>query len=252
MKKRRRESKIRLDSLLVLRGLAESKTKAQSFVMAGLVFSGECRLNKAGQLMSSDVKLEVRHVAVKWVSRGGLKLEHGLSFFGIGVLGRVCLDIGVSTGGFTDVLLHLGARLVYAVDVGFGQLAWKLRNDRRVIVLERTNARYLTEDEIPSEVDLIVCDASFISLRTILPAALVFARPGAHLLALIKPQFEVGKEFVGKGGIVRDKALHAEVCQRIYDWINAREGWSAIGITESPIKGAAGNQEFLIAAVVNK
>jgi 23S rRNA (cytidine1920-2'-O)/16S rRNA (cytidine1409-2'-O)-methyltransferase len=184
-----------------------------------------------------------------WVSRGGLKLVQGLDHFAIDPTGLACLDVGASTGGFTDVLLNRGAAKVYAVDVGHGQLAWKLRNDPRVVVLERTNARYLTRAEVPEPVELIVCDASFIGLETLLPAALARAAAGARLIALIKPQFEVGKGQVGKGGVVRDAGLHAQVCARIEAWLGAREGWRVLGLTESPILGPGGNKEFLIAAV---
>ena len=191
--------------------------------------------------------LTVRGTDHPWVSRGGIKLDHGLSHFGIDPSGLIALDIGASTGGFTDVLCQRGARRVYAVDVGYGQLDVRLRDDGRVAVLERTNARYLTQTQVPEPVDLIVCDASFIGLRTILPAPIALAGPGARLIALIKPQFEAGRGRVGKGGIVRDPAVHAEVCETIRDWLTA-EHWPVIGLTESPIKGRDGNTEFLIAA----
>jgi len=182
-----------------------------------------------------------------YVSRGGVKLAHGLDHFAIDPADAVALDIGASTGGFTDVLLQRGARRVYAVDVGHGQLDWRLRQDERVIVRERCNARYLTRAEIPDPLDLVVCDASFISLKTVLPAALDLARPGAALVALVKPQFEVGKGRVGKGGVVRDPALHNEVCADIAAWLGDRPGWRVLGLTESPIRGPEGNVEFLIA-----
>ena len=239
-------AKTRLDQLLVERGLAESRAKAQALVMAGLVYAGTRRLEKPGHKVAADTPLEVRGRDHPWVSRGGLKLDHGLTRFGIEAAGRTCLDIGASTGGFTDVLLSRGAARVYAVDVGSGQLAWKLRQDHRVVVLEKTNARHLTAAEIPRPVDLITCDASFIGLQVVLPAALALAAPGAHLVALIKPQFEVGKDSVGKGGVVRDPDLHAEVCTRIEDWLAAQTGWTVLGITESPITGPEGNVEFLI------
>ncbi|MGD9538520.1 MAG: TlyA family RNA methyltransferase [Alphaproteobacteria bacterium] len=244
----RKPKKIRLDALLVERGLAESRAKAAALILAGVVFSGERRLEKAGQQVAADLPVEVRGAAHPYVSRGGLKLAHGLDHFGIPVEGRVGLDIGASTGGFTDVLLQRGARRVYAVDVGYGQLDARLRGDERAVVLERVNARHLSRTEVPEPVDLIVCDASFIGLRTILPAPLALAAPGAHLVALIKPQFEVGRERVGKGGIVRDPALHAEVCETIAAWLDGLEGWRVLGITPSPIEGADGNREFLIAA----
>ncbi|HVO13574.1 MAG TPA: TlyA family RNA methyltransferase [Alphaproteobacteria bacterium] len=243
-----RPRKARLDQALVERGLVESRTKAQALIMAGLVYSGERRLDKPGQTVAADTPLEVRGQDHPWVSRGGVKLAHALDHFGIDPTGAVALDIGASTGGFTDVLLTRGAAKVYAVDVGHGQLAWKLRTDPRVVVIERTNARSLTRAEIPEPVDLISCDASFIGLETVLPASLALAAPGAHLVALIKPQFEVGPGQVGKGGVVRDPKLHEAVCQRIAAWLAARPGWSVLGIVESPITGPEGNKEFLIAA----
>ena len=182
-----------------------------------------------------------------WVSRGGVKLDHALTRFRLDPRGLTALDIGASTGGFTDVLLARGARRVFAVDVGYGQLDSRLRGDERVTVLERTNARHLTWTQVPEPIGLIVCDASFIGLGTILPASLALAAPAARLVALIKPQFEVGRGRVGKGGIVRDAALHAEVCATIRAWLEAH-GWPVIGLTESPIKGRDGNAEFLIAA----
>lgn len=238
----------RADVVLVERGLVESRTRAQALILAGKVFSGERRIEKAGETVREDMALEVRGQDHPWVSRGGLKLDHALSEFDIDVTGAVCLDVGASTGGFTDVLLARGAARVYAVDVGHGQFAWKLRNDDRVAVLERTNARYLTAAEVPEPVDVIVCDASFIGLETVLPAALALAGPGARLAALIKPQFEVGKGQVGKGGVVRDPALHEAVCARIRAWLEDLPGWSVRGVTESPITGPEGNKEFLIVA----
>ena len=238
----------RADQLLVERGLAESRAKAQALILAGLVFSGTARVEKPGTALPLDAALEVKGQDHPWVSRGGVKLDHALTHFGIDPKGLVCLDIGASTGGFTDVLLTRGASRVYAVDVGHGQLAWTLRNDPRVMVLERTNARHLTRAEVPEPVRLIACDASFIGLETMLPAPLALAAPGAWLIALIKPQFEVGRDRVGKGGVVRDPALHAEVCDRIAAWIAARAGWRVIGVTQSPIAGPEGNLEFLIAA----
>jgi len=216
-------------------------------ILAGLVFSGETRLDKAGMTVAADRPLEVRGAEHPWVSRGGLKLAHALRQFAIDPSGWVVVDVGASTGGFTDVALAHGAAKVYAVDVGHGQLAWELRTDARVVVLEKTNARHLSRAEIPDSVDLVVCDASFIGLETVLPAALALAKPGALLVALIKPQFEVGKGRVGKGGVVRDPALHQEVCDRIAAWLPV-QGWTVLGLTESPILGPEGNKEFLIAA----
>lgn len=238
----------RADMALVARGLAESRARAQALILAGIVYSGDARIEKAGQPVADDQSLEVRGAPHPWVSRGGLKLDHALSEFGIDPAGLRALDIGASTGGFTDVLLGHGAAKVYAVDVGYGQLAMKLRDDPRVVVMERTNARHLTAADIPDPVDLIVCDASFIGLEAVLPASLALARPGGRLIALIKPQFEVGKTRVGAKGVVRDPALHAEVCDRIRRWLSDSMGWRVLGMTESPIRGPEGNTEFLIAA----
>jgi 23S rRNA (cytidine1920-2'-O)/16S rRNA (cytidine1409-2'-O)-methyltransferase len=240
--------KIRVDVLLVDRGLVESRSRAQALIMAGAVYTGTERISKPGQTLSEDAPLEVKGRDHPWVSRGGLKLDHGLKHFAVDLSGKVVLDVGASTGGFTDVALHHGAARVYAVDVGHGQLAWSLRQDPRVVVLEKTNARHLTSAEVPEPVDAVVCDASFIGLQTVLPAPMALAAPGAVLIALIKPQFEVGKGQVGKGGVVRDPALHEEVCGHIRVWLDAEPGWQVIGVTESPITGPEGNKEFLIAA----
>ena len=237
----------RADTALVARDLAPSRARAQALILAGKVFSGERRIDKAGQPVAADAPLEVGGADHPWVSRGGIKLARALDTFALDPAGAVCLDIGASTGGFTDVLLARGAARVYAVDVGHGQLAWKLRNDARVVVLERTNARYLTVAEVPEPPGYVVCDAAFIGLATVLPAALALAEPGARLVALIKPQFEVGKGRVGKGGVVRDPALHDEVCDAVAAWLAARPGWRVLGLTASPITGPDGNKEFLIA-----
>lgn len=241
-------NKCRLDTLLVDRGLVASRTKAQALVLAGRVYSGERRLDKPGQSMAVDIPLTVRQDEYEWVSRGGVKLAHGLAHFSVDPKDRDCLDVGASTGGFTDVLLQAGARRVWAVDVGRGQLDWSLRTDDRVTVLEGVNARYLTRAEIPDPPFLVVCDASFIGLQTVLPAPLALASDDAVLIALIKPQFEVGRGRVGKGGVVRDAALHQEVCDRIRNWLADDIGWEVDGVTESPLRGPKGNLEFLIAA----
>ncbi len=238
----------RLDAILVERGLAETRSKAQALIMAGLVWSGARRLDKPGLSLPAETPLEVKGRKHPWVSRGGLKLVHALDHFGIDPAGAIALDIGASTGGFTDVLLSRGAARVYAVDVGYGQLAAKLRDDTRVVLLERVNARHLTREQVPEPVELIVCDASFIGLETVLPAPLALAAKRARRVALIKPQFEVGKGRVGKGGVVRDPALRAEVCERIVAWLGAQPGWHVEGLIESPILGADGNQEFLVYA----
>jgi 23S rRNA (cytidine1920-2'-O)/16S rRNA (cytidine1409-2'-O)-methyltransferase len=242
-------SKRRLDQLLVERGLAESRTKAQALILAGLVYSGEQRLGSPGAQVAESLAITVRGQDHPWVSRGGLKLAHGLAHFGFPVEGRVALDVGASTGGFTDVLLTHHAARVYAVDVGYGQFAHKLRVDPRVVVLERTNARYLTREQVPEDIGAVVCDASFIGLRTVLPAALALTGPQAWLIALIKPQFEVGRAHVGKKGVVRDPTLHQQVCDDIAAWVRTQEGWTVTGITPSPITGPEGNVEFLIGAV---
>jgi 23S rRNA (cytidine1920-2'-O)/16S rRNA (cytidine1409-2'-O)-methyltransferase len=231
--------------LLVDRGLAESRTRAQALILSGKVFAAGQRVDKAGALINDAVPLEVRGQDHPWVSRGGLKLAHGLRHFGLSAAERVCLDIGASTGGFTDVLLAHGAALVHAVDVGHGQLAWRLRNDVRVVVHERTNARHMAEVE---PIGAVVCDASFIGLSTVLARPLSFCRPGAWAIALIKPQFEAGPKAVGKGGVVRDPAIHQEVCDKVVAWWEGLAGWQVRGVTESPITGPAGNREFLIAA----
>ena len=240
--------KKRADQLLVERGLTESRGRAQALILAGKVFAGERRIDKAGHQLPEETGLEVRGQDHPWVSRGGIKLAFGLDHFGIDPRDRICLDVGASTGGFTDVLLARGAARVYAVDVGHGQLAWKLRSDPRVVVLEKTNARHLTAETIPDPIGALVCDASFIGLQTVLPAGLALCAPGAFAVALIKPQFEAGPGQVGKGGVVRDTAIHEEVCARIESWFASLPGWTVLGITPSPIKGPEGNVEFLIAA----
>jgi 23S rRNA (cytidine1920-2'-O)/16S rRNA (cytidine1409-2'-O)-methyltransferase len=240
--------KQRVDQLLVERGLAESRARAQALVMAGLVFSGEKRIDKPGATLAAEAPLAVKGKPHPWVSRGGVKLAYALEHFAIDPKGCVCLDVGASTGGFTEVLLAKGAAKVYAVDVGHGQLDWSLRQHKRVVVLERTNARHLTREHVPEPIDLVVCDASFIGLRTVLPAPLALTKPKAALVALIKPQFEAGPEKVGKGGIVRDEAVRAEVCEAIRAWLAAQPGWTVLGTAPSPIEGADGNKEFLIAA----
>lgn len=239
-------AKIRVDVALVDRGLVETRSKAQALIMAGVVYSGETKITKAGHQIKEDTALDVRGKDHPWVSRGGLKLEKGLREFSVSMKDAIVIDVGSSTGGFTDVALANGAAKVFAVDVGRGQLAWKLRNDDRVVVLEKTNARYLTDDHITNPIDLVVCDASFISLKTVLPAALSFVKPGGALIALIKPQFEVGRDNVGKGGVVRDPDLHTAVCEDIRDWLNNLPEWRSTGVTQSPIKGPEGNVEFLI------
>ncbi|MEA3262872.1 MAG: TlyA family RNA methyltransferase [Pseudomonadota bacterium] len=239
--------KVRVDQLLVDRGLVESRSRAQALVLAGLVFSGETKLAKPGHTLPADAPLEVRGRDHPWVSRGGIKLAHAIEHFGLDPAGVTAMDIGSSTGGFTDVLLQKGAEHVFAVDSGTNQLAWKLRQDLRVTVLEQTSARILTPAEIDRPCTWVVCDASFISLSKVLEVPLNLAAPTCQLVALIKPQFEVGRGEVGKGGVVRDPALHARVCNEVLAWIEGL-GWQVQGIVESPITGPEGNVEFLIAA----
>jgi len=240
--------KQRADQLLVLRGLVESRARAQALILAGKVFSGERRIGKAGDMLTGEVPLEVRGQDHPWVSRGGLKLAHGLAHFGFSPAGRICLDVGASTGGFTDVLLAHGAAKVHAVDVGHGQLAWKLRCDDRVVVHEKTNARYLDHAAVPDPIGAVVCDASFIGLATVLPAVLALCMAGAWAIALIKPQFEAGAALVGGKGVVRDPAVHQAVCERVAQWWSGLPGWLVAGVVESPIIGPAGNKEFLLGA----
>jgi 23S rRNA (cytidine1920-2'-O)/16S rRNA (cytidine1409-2'-O)-methyltransferase len=239
--------KIRADQLLAERGLAESRARAQALILAGLVFSGERKIDKAGQTLAADAALEVRGKDHPWVSRGGIKLAHALDHFGWDVAGAVALDVGSSTGGFTDVLLARGAAKVFAIDVGTNQLAWKLRQDPRVIVHEQTNARYLTREIVPDPVDIITCDASFIALAKVLDTALDLAAPAGRLVALVKPQFEAARDEIGKGGVVRDPAVHARVCTAAAAWVEQR-GWQVEGVVPSPITGPEGNVEFLLGA----
>lgn len=241
-------TRIRADQLLVDRGLAESRTRAQALILAGLVYVGDRKLAKAGDQLPPDAVLDLRGRDHPWVSRGGIKLAHALAHFDWDVTGAVAIDVGSSTGGFTDVLLTRGAAKVFAVDSGTNQLAWKLRQDDRVIVLEKTNARNLTAAEISEPIDLIVCDASFIGMAKVLERPLTFAKPDARMVALIKPQFEAGREEVGKGGVVRDSMVHARVCAEARAWAESK-GWRVVGIETSPITGPEGNVEFLLAAI---
>ncbi len=242
------EGKIRLDLLLVERGLARSRSEARALILEGRVLTADRRLDKPGTLVPASLPLRLKQTR-RFVSRGGEKLEAALRHFRVPVAGAVALDVGASTGGFTDALLHHGAARVYAVDVGYGQLHWKLRGDPRVVVLERTHARDLDRDRIPEPIELLVCDVSFISLRQALPRPLALCRPGAWLVALIKPQFELDRAAVGKGGVVRDPALHEEACRRVRSWLAAQPGWRVLGVMPSPLLGPKGNREFLLAAV---
>ncbi len=241
---------MRADQRLVELGLVESRARGQSLILAGRVLYGDRRIAKPGDQVAADAPLTVSGPDHPWVSRGGLKLAHGLAAFGFEPAGRVALDIGASTGGFTDVLLTHGASRVHAVDVGHGQLAWRLRTDPRVVVHERLNARYLTAEQIGEAPSVLVCDASFIGLRTVLPACLALCARGAWAIALIKPQFEAGAADVGHKGVVRDPAVHARVCDEISTWWAALPGWRVLGIHPSPITGPEGNREFLIGAVL--
>jgi 23S rRNA (cytidine1920-2'-O)/16S rRNA (cytidine1409-2'-O)-methyltransferase len=239
--------KMRIDQLLVERGLAESRTRAQALVMAGLVFVATRRIDKPGQMVANNADIDLRGRDHPWVSRGGVKLAHGLDHFGWDIAGSVAMDVGSSTGGFTDVMLSRGAARVYAIDSGSNQLAWKLRQDARVIVHEQTSARILTPSHVPEAVDLVVCDASFIALAKVLAVPLGFASPAARAMVLVKPQFEAGRDEVGKGGVVRDPAVHARVCAAAAAWF-AELGWKVDGVVPSPITGPEGNVEFLLAA----
>lgn len=238
----------RLDQRLVDDGHVSSRTRAQALIMAGTVLVADRVVDKPGTMVADDALVRLRGADHPWVSRGGLKLDHALDQLGWSVEGLVALDVGASTGGFTHVLRSRGVAKVYAVDVGWGQLAEPLRQDPAVVNLERTNARHLTADHIPEAVDLVVCDASFIGLEQVLPAAIALAKPGAGLIALIKPQFEVGKGQVGKGGVVRDPTLHKAVCARVRTWLEGTMGCTVEALTESPVLGPKGNREFLIAA----
>ena len=241
-------AKRRADQLLVEQGLAESRAKAQALVFAGVVDCAGRRIDKPGEQLAADASLTVKGHDHPWVSRGGVKLSHAFDHFGIVAEGKSALDVGASTGGFTDVLLSRGAVRVHAVDVGHGQLAWKLRQDPRVVVHERLNGRQLNQAHVPEPVDIITCDASFIGLATVLPAPLALAAEKAELVALVKPQFEAGREHVGKGGVVRDPAVHREVCERAAGWVAAQPGWTVVGVVESPVLGPQGNREFLLYA----
>ena len=237
--------KERLDKVLVDRGLVSSRERAQRLIMAGVVFAGDRRLDKAGLKVAIDAPLEVRGHEHPYVSRGGVKLAGALDAVRLAVTGLVCLDVGASTGGFTDCLLQRGATRVYAVDVGYGQLAWQIREDERVVNLERTNARTLTAASFPEALDLATIDVSFISLRLVLPAVVSLLRPGARLVALVKPQFEVGKGRVGAGGVVRDPALHAEVLASVQA-VCVGLGLEVEAVLTSSLTGPAGNREFFL------
>ena len=237
-------NKTRLDVLLTERGLLDSRQKAQATIMSGIVFVNGQRVDKVGTAVSNDALIEIRGATLPYVSRGGLKLEKAMQTFPLTLAGKICADIGASTGGFTDCMLQNGAKKVYAVDVGYGQLDWKLRNDVRVVCMERTNARYLTHEEIPEELDFASVDVSFISLKLIFPALYGLLREGGEIACLIKPQFEAGREKVGKKGVVRDPAVHLEVLEHFL--IHAKENhFTVLGITYSPIRGPEGNIEYL-------
>ena len=238
--------KKRVDVALVERGLAQSREKAQALVMSGVVYIGENKVDKASAQVMPEDELIVRQTGTGYVSRGALKLEKGLGVFGVEAKGRVAMDLGASTGGFTDVLLQNGAAHVYAIDVGYGQLDWKLRNDPRVTVMERTNARYLTADDLPLRPTLGVVDVSFISITKILPAAAAIMGENGEFISLIKPQFEAGRDRVGKKGVVRDAQVHLDVVKEILHFIDADMGWTAQNLSFSPIKGPEGNIEFLV------
>ncbi len=236
--------KQRLDQLIFERGFTESRERAKTTIMSGLVFVNGQRVDKPGTAVDPEAELEVRGEALPFVSRGGFKLDKALKVFPVDPAGKVCIDCGASTGGFTDVLLQHGAAKVYAVDVGYGQLAWKLRTDARVVNLERCNLRYVTEEQIPEALELAVMDVSFISIKLVLPAVSRLLKPGADYICLIKPQFEAGREEVGKKGVVRDVRVHERVVREILDFAPS-VGLSVLGLDFSPIKGPEGNIEYL-------
>lgn len=244
--------KVRADLLLVARGLADSRSRAQALIAAGKVESNGRLLTKPGEQLAEDSLLQLRESDHPWVSRGGIKLGFALRHFGVDPTGKICLDLGASTGGFTDVLLARGAARIYAVDVGHGQLHPRLSADPRVVSLEGMNARFLAPGCLPEKVELLVCDASFISLRRLLPAPLALVKPGGRVIALIKPQFELGREAVGKRGVVRDPALHAEACRLVTQWLEQQPEWRVEGLVESPITGPQGNREFFLTATKAK
>lgn len=244
-------AKERADVLLVNMGLVDNRTKAKALILAGKVFLNEMRIEKAGQLIDDTKKPYIKEKEHPWVSRGGMKLAHAIEQFQINVKDKTIIDLGSSTGGFTDVLLTNGAKKIYAVDVGHGLLDWSLRQNPKISLLERTNARYLTAEQIPENIDGIVCDASFISLKKILPNSMALienqsSQKPAFIIALIKPQFEAGREHIGKGGIVRDGSIHKMICDDISSWFDKMENWKVRDIIESPITGTKGNKEFLI------
>lgn len=236
--------KQRLDHLLVARGLCESREKGKRLILAGEVLVNDQPVTKAGQLVADDAAIRVKQPP-KFVSRGGFKLEGALDHFGIPVEGKVCLDVGASTGGFTDCLLQRGAQKVFAFDVGTNQLVWRLRSDPRVVSRENFNVRHMQPTDVDEDADLIVADVSFISLTLVLPPAFKALKPGGEAVVLIKPQFELSRDEVGKGGIVRDAVLHAKACRKIEDFVKAQSGWQWRGLMESPIQGTDGNREFL-------
>jgi len=243
--------KIRLDRLLVERGLVESRERGQALILAGQVLANDQKVDKAGTLVPEDAEIRIIGERMPYVSRGGLKLEGALKHFNVSAEGRTALDVGASTGGFTDCLLQHGAKKVYAVDVGYGQIAWRLRQDPRVVVIERTNIREIEPSLIPEKIGLVVIDASFISLEKVVPPVMQFLSPNAGIIALIKPQFEVGKKQVGKGGIVRDEVARNAAVRKIEEFVKGL-GLEVRGVVQSPITGQDGNVEFLIYAVRHK
>jgi len=243
-----KENKIRLDQLIADRGLTSSRSRAASLILSGYVLCNDNLITKAGYLVKTDSILKIRKPKHEWVSRGGIKLDYAINKFSYNVEGVIAADIGSSTGGFTDVLLKRGAKKIYSIDVGYGQLSWKLRKDNRVIVMERVNARYLDEKNFKDLINFIVCDVSFISIKKALPSILNLVGKNSRLISLIKPQFEAGKKNVRKGGVVKDQTIHREVCKNINLWLEDDMKWSVEGICQSPIEGPAGNKEFFIAA----
>ncbi|MDC3091191.1 TlyA family RNA methyltransferase [Rickettsiales bacterium] len=241
--------KKRIDHILVQLGLTDSRQKANSFIISGYVFVNDRKIVKPGTSVRYDSIIKLKLKEHEWVSRGGIKLDYALKYFNINTLDKSCIDIGSSTGGFTDVLLHRKAKKIFCVDVGYGQLAWKIRNNEKVVVYEKFNAKNITIDQTGVKLDILVCDVSFISIKKIIPTCLKILNKNAILIILIKPQFEAGREKISKGGIVKDPKTHEFICKEIRDWFEERLNKKVIGIVESPIKGQKGNKEFLIAVI---
>tara|TARA_X000000950_G_scaffold287075_1_gene398001 strand:- start:48424 stop:49188 length:765 start_codon:yes stop_codon:yes gene_type:complete len=240
------QNKLRLDTVLINLKLFNSRQKAVSKIISGAVFIDDKKIDKPGFIVKKGSYIKIIENEHEWVSRGGIKLSYAIKYFNLKVREKICIDIGSSTGGFTEVLISNGANLVYSIDVGYGQLDWKLRNNNKVKVLERTNARYLDEKKIKDKLDLLVCDVSFISLKKVIPPSLKFLNPKSSIILLIKPQFEAGRKYVGKGGIIKDKLIHNKVCNELIEWFTKNLNLNFVDLIESPIKGQKGNKEFFL------